>query len=63
MEDVGLGDRWIFRAPATHTCFGATDFAGLTRLYAETELALNLCGAQEVRPEHAAIRCRVYLQT
>jgi hypothetical protein len=64
MERIGLGERWIFRPPAQYaTCCGARDLAGLHRLYREADAVLNLCGAQELRPEHQDIRCRVYLET
>jgi hypothetical protein len=64
MEWLGLGERWAFRPP------GSTDeVIGLTRerlsaLYAEADVVINLCGAQEVRaPEHDGIRHLLYLQT
>lgn len=64
LESVGLQDRWVFRPPeASDTCLGATDRAGLTRLYKEADAVLNLCGAQELRPDHSDIRCLIYLQT
>jgi hypothetical protein len=44
-------------------CLGATDFAGLKRLYGEADAVLNLSGAQELRPDHSAIRCLIYLET
>jgi hypothetical protein len=64
MTSVGLGDRWVFRPPLSREeCLGARDLAGLVRLYAEADAALNLCGAQEIRPEHRSIRGLIYLQT
>ncbi len=64
MARVGLGERWIFRPPAQdEMCCGARDRAGLRHLYREADAVLNLCGAQELRPEHQAIRCRVYVET
>lgn len=64
LRRVGLGDRWIFRPPGRYdTCCGARDLAGLQQLYRDADVALNLCGAQELRPEHDALRCRVYLET
>lgn len=63
MERIGLGDRWVFRAPHPgRELFGA-DAARLRRLYREADAVFNLCGAQEPRPEHETISCRVYLQT
>jgi hypothetical protein len=64
MQSVGLGDRWIFRPPGTYKhCFGATDIAGLEKLYAETDAALNLCGSHLLRPEQASINCLIYVET
>lgn len=64
MESVGLRDRWIFRAPGVwDSCMGATDLSGLTNLYREADVVFNLCGAQELRPNHNVIRCLIYLQT
>ena len=64
MESIGLSDRWIFRPPGIHdTCLGARDLPGLQALYRDAEVALNLCGAHAVRPEHREIRCLVYLET
>ena len=64
MESVSLQDRWVFRPPeARDTCLGATNRAGLARLYKEADAVLNLCGAQELRPDHSHIRCLIYLQT
>ena len=64
MDNVGLGNRWIFRSPQDReSCYGATDLAGLMRLYEEADAVFNLCGAHYLRPEHSVIRCLVYLQT
>lgn len=64
MESVGLGDRWVFRPPGVwDSVVGATDLAGLDRLYQEADAALNLCGAQELRNDHSSIRCLVHLET
>jgi hypothetical protein len=63
MGEIGLGDRWAFRMPGTETVIGATDAAGLKRLYAESVAALNLCGAQELSERHMDIAHRIYLQT
>ena len=64
MDRIGMGDRWIFRPPEVYdTCVGATDKAGLTELYREADAVINLCGAQEIRDEHAVIRCLIYLET
>jgi hypothetical protein len=64
MKSVGLGDRWVFRPPDVwDTCLGATDLAGLSRLYREADAAINLCGAQEMRAEHRNIRHLIYVQT
>jgi hypothetical protein len=63
MDALGLGDRWIIREPGSARCAGARDLEGLHRLYREADAVLNLCGAQEARPEHDAIRRLAYLQT
>ena len=65
MRDVGLGDRWVFRPPEVRNfCLGAADDpAALQRIYESCDAAINLCGAQEMRPEHRAIPRLVYLQT
>ena len=48
MEAVGLGDRWVFRAPMTRSFQGSLDGNGLRSLYTECEAAFNLCGAQDL---------------
>ena len=65
MRSVGLGDHWVFRPPGVRDmCLGAAaDPTELQRLYEEADAAINLCGAQEMRPEHRAIRRLIYLQT
>jgi hypothetical protein len=62
MDRLGLGDRWIFRAPGSERLIGA-DRATLESLYERADAVLNLCGAQEVRDEHAAIGTLAYVQT
>jgi hypothetical protein len=64
MIRVGLENRWIFRPPGvTNQYLGATDAAGLKRLYREADAVINLSGAQELRPDHAVIRNLVYIDT
>jgi hypothetical protein len=64
MQRLGLEDRWIFRPPGVYDhCCGARDLAGLRRLYQEADAVFNLCGAQELRPDHHEVRCLVYLET
>jgi hypothetical protein len=64
MKSVGLEDRWVFRPPNQHDlCLGARDRAGLAALYREADAVINLCGYHSIRPEHAGIRCLIYLQT
>jgi hypothetical protein len=64
MESISLENRWIFRPPGVWDfSLGATDLDGLAKLYREADAVLNLCGAQELRAEHDAIRCLIYLQT
>jgi hypothetical protein len=62
MERLGLGDRWIFRVPGGEQLIGARK-ATLEGLYARADLVLNLCGAQEIRAEHAEISKLAYVQT
>lgn len=64
MANLGLSDRWIFRPPGIYdACVGGRDISGLRQLYREADAVLNLCGAHALRPEHAEIRCLVYLET
>lgn len=64
MESIGLGNRWIFRPPTLYDkCLGARDINGLSQLYKEADAVLNLCGSQELKPEHSVIRTLVYLET
>jgi hypothetical protein len=62
MGRLGLADRWIFRAPGGGRLIGA-DEASLRELYGRADLVFNLCGAQEIRPEHAELGMLVYVQT
>ena len=63
MDWLGMSDRWIFRPPGTtDELVGATE-ADLARLYRAADAVFNVCGAQEVREEHAGIRHLVYVQT
>ncbi len=64
MEMAGFGNRWIYRSSGVcDRCFGAADLKGLKNLYRDTDFVFNLCGAQELRPEHDSIKCLVYLET
>ncbi len=63
MDRIGLGDRWVFRAPGQRLHFGALDRAGLQRLYADADAVFNLCGAQEILPHHDDIQNLVLLET
>jgi len=63
LERVGLEDRWVFRAPATQTYFGALDASGLESLYARADAGFNLCDAQELAPRHRAVQRLVLLET
>jgi len=57
MHSLGLDDRWIFRPPGvSDKCYGARDMAGLRSLYREADAVFNLCGAQELHPEHRDVR-------
>lgn len=63
MKALGMGDRWIFRPPGTGRGLIGADEPQLARLYARADAVINLCGAQEVREEHAGIGRLAYLQT
>jgi hypothetical protein len=64
MESVGLADRWIYRPPEQNEItLGACSISGLQQLYRDADVVLNLCGAQEWRPEFEHIRCRVFIET
>ena len=65
MKSVGLGDRWVFRPPEVwDLCLGAADdMDGLARIHREADAVINLCGSQELRPDHEDLRCLIYLQT
>jgi hypothetical protein len=72
LDRIGLGNRWIFRHPSLwnfnpsgnqNYCLGATDFAGLVKLYQEADALINLCGANYLCPEHTEISRLIYLQT
>lgn len=65
MNAVGMSDRWIFRVPdsGADLVIGAKDAAGLRKLYGEVDAVFNICGAQELRPEHDVIRRRIFVET
>jgi hypothetical protein len=64
LERIGLGDRWAFRLPHSDDEYaGALDAAGVRELYRSADAVFNLCGAQELRPEHDVISCLVLLET
>jgi hypothetical protein len=63
LTSIGLGDRWVVRSPGSRECFGARDWNGLLRLYADADLVINLCGSHELRPYHDSIRRLLYLET
>jgi hypothetical protein len=64
LANIGLENRWIFCPPSNRdSCLGATNLAGLAKLYREADLVINLCGTNYLRPEHGEIRSLLYLQT
>jgi hypothetical protein len=64
MDAIGLGDRWIFRPPGSReSCLGAASIDGLADLYKTADAVINLCGSHELRDDHDAISCLVYLET
>jgi len=64
MESIGMGDRWVFRAPVEGgACYGARDAKGLASLYTEADAVFNVCGAHYLREEHLGIPRLIYLQT
>jgi hypothetical protein len=62
MRRIGLGDRWIFRAPGGERLIGS-DEATLRDLYSRADVVINISGSHEVREEHAEISRLAYLQT
>jgi GT2 family glycosyltransferase len=63
MRRFGMSDRWAFRALHDDgRCFGMSESA-LERLYAESELMINLHGGTQPLPELAAGGRLVYLET
>ena len=64
MDEVGLGERWVFRPPGRQdVALGALDYRGLEDLYRRADAVFNVCGAQEIRPIHRETKCLVYIQT
>jgi hypothetical protein len=63
LDRIGLGDRWRIRVPATSTTIGPTTAPSLEELYASAEVVLNVCAAQELLPQHEAIKRLVNVQT
>jgi len=63
MERIGLKDRWAFRMfGEPGKCFGlATE--QLDALYGECDALLNIVGSTDLRDEHLAAPCRIYVQT
>jgi glycosyltransferase involved in cell wall biosynthesis len=62
-ERHGFGDRWIYRCAVPEiTVFGASQ-PELDDLYRTADIALNVCGAQEMRDEHAVLRHPIYVQS
>lgn len=63
LERVGLPDHWAFRlAGHKDACWGMTD-RGLKDLYGSCDVLLNVVGATDLREEHLAAPCRVYIET
>ena len=60
-----FGFRWAYRARFTEPMkvFGDLDAAGIARAFAEADLTLNLCGAQELHDEVLKSRCLVYVES
>ena len=63
MAAIGMEERWIYRHPSTDRHEGAGDGAALGSLYRRCRAAFNLCGAQELRPEHEVIPNLVYIES
>jgi hypothetical protein len=64
MNQIGLGERWIFRPPGSQDTYSGTGRQeSLAKLYEQADAVINLCGYHAVRPEHHAINCLIYLQT
>jgi len=63
LEAFGFKDRWAFRGHYPNgKCYGMNE-AQIMQLYQEADAFLNVTGAQEIREEHMACRCRIYVES
>jgi len=63
LEAHGFGDKWAFRgAYEGGQCYGMTE-SQILQLYREADAFLNVTGAQELREEHMAVPCRIYVES
>lgn len=64
LKAFGFEDRFVVRPPDRYDfCYGLETYAELHSLYVSADLAINLCGSQELRDDHRACRKLVYLET
>jgi hypothetical protein len=63
LEAHGFAGRWAFRGhyPGGR-CYGMND-AQIAELFRTADVLLNVTGAQEIRREHLACRCRIYVES
>ena len=63
LQAHGFGDHWAFRGNYPDgKCYGMTE-AQILQLYKDADGFLNVTGAQEIRPEHHAIKRRIYVES
>lgn len=63
LEAFGFKDRWAFRGHyPSGKCYGMNE-AQILQLYHEADAFLNVTGAQEIREEQLACRCRIYVES
>src|SRR5206468_407616 len=63
LDQIGFGDRWIYRwAMPPEGCWGAT-LEQLRELYRSCDLLLNVCVATELRDDHLLAPYRVWVET
>lgn len=62
MSWCDLSDRWLYRSGVDGRLFGLSE-SQASRLFAETDVLVNLTGATILRDEHLRVPVRIYLET
>lgn len=62
MSWCGLSGRWLYRSGVDGQVFGLSE-SQASRLFAETDVLVNLTGATILREEHLRVPIRIYLET